>query len=222
MDVLYIKVVWILTGKARHTLCVSHTKMIGKLYFDVYIWEFSRSLPKHTSHYTTMVAWIEKEVEASIVGIDPSFIYLLQRVCFKFDFLEFWTVNSFHLVVDMELYVMYIATSSFTDWKCRATIVVEHSITNLPSIKCDIEIQSILIANFYQTFRKKYFSRNWPEHSACCTRIVDWNEEETQVIWIKCNVSSSKPDQLSTSCRNEVVCLMLLATAWLACVKKIE
>ena len=46
----------------------------------------SRSLPKHTSQYATMVAWIEKEVEASIMEIDPCFIGSLQRVCFKFDF----------------------------------------------------------------------------------------------------------------------------------------
>lgn len=44
----------------------------------------SRSLPKHTSQYATMVAWIEKEVEASIMEIDPCFIGSLQRVCFKF------------------------------------------------------------------------------------------------------------------------------------------
>ena len=43
-----------------------------------------------------MVARIEKEVEASTVGLNPCLIYQLQRVCFQFNFLEFWTVNSFH------------------------------------------------------------------------------------------------------------------------------
>ena len=55
-----------------------------------------RSLPKYTSHNTTMIARIEKAVEASTVGLNPCLIYQLQRVCFQFDFLEFWTVNSFH------------------------------------------------------------------------------------------------------------------------------
>ena len=52
-----------------------------------------------------MVVWIEKEVEASIMEIGPCFIDLLQCFCFKFDFLQFWTVKNFHLVVAMELYV---------------------------------------------------------------------------------------------------------------------
>ena len=40
-----------------------------------------------------MVAWIEKEVEASIMEIGPRFIDPLQRFCFKFDFFQFWTVK---------------------------------------------------------------------------------------------------------------------------------
>ena len=40
-----------------------------------------------------MVVWIEKEVEASIMEIGPCFIDLLQCFCFKFDFLQFWTVK---------------------------------------------------------------------------------------------------------------------------------
>ena len=30
--------------------------------------------------------------------------------------------------------LLYIATSSFIDWKCRATIVVEHGVTNLTKL----------------------------------------------------------------------------------------
>ena len=147
-----------------------------------------------------IVAWIENEVQASNIEIDPYFIDSLQHVSFKFDFLQFWTVKSIHIVV-----AMYIVKASFIDhWKCLATIVVEHSVTNLSSIKCYIKIQSILTANFYETFQKEYFSRNLPKHSPWWERLVEWNEEETHALLIKCNLSSSKLDQLSFSCRNEV------------------
>ena len=43
-----------------------HKKIIGELCFDRFKEELSRTLPKHTSHCTTMVDWIEKEVEASL------------------------------------------------------------------------------------------------------------------------------------------------------------
>ena len=82
-----------------------------------------------------MVDWIEKEVEASILEIDPCFIDPLKRLSRILNFEQLSFSRRYGAVC-----LIYIATRSFHDWKYRATIIVEHGVTNLPSIKCDIKI----------------------------------------------------------------------------------
>ena len=67
--------------------------MIGKLCFDCFFREeLSRSYQKKNSHYTTMVDWIEKEVEASIMEIDPCILICCNVFALSSTFsnLELW------------------------------------------------------------------------------------------------------------------------------------
>ena len=73
-----------------------------------------------------MVDWIEKEVEVPILEIDPCFIDPLKRLSRILNFEQLSFSRRYGAVC-----IMYIATGSFKYWKYRATIVVEHGVTNL-------------------------------------------------------------------------------------------
>ena len=82
-----------------------------------------------------MVDWIEKEVEASILEIDPCFIDPLKRLSRILNFEQLSFSRRYGAVC-----IMYIATGSFKDWKCHDRCRTWSYKFTWPSIKCDIKI----------------------------------------------------------------------------------